>query len=92
MAVSCDLNVDNAAPAHGDTITVIYSVDGNDPLDPSGATIRGQVVVGGTAYNVSTSVTLPGTPAADVTFETPTCDGLTFQQGGSDAEFTAVVP
>ena len=92
MAVSCDLNIDNSAPAHGDTITVIYSVDGNDPLDPSSATIQGQVVVGETAYNVTTQVTLPGTPAADVSYEVPTCDGLTFQQGGSDAEFTAVVP
>lgn len=92
MAVSCDLNVDNSTPDHGDTITVTYSVDGNDPVDPQGATIRGQVVVGGTTYNVSTSVTLPGTPAADVSYETPTCDGLTFSQGGSDAEFTAVVP
>jgi hypothetical protein len=92
MAVSCDINVDNPAPDHGDTITVTYSVDGNDPVDPQGATVRGRVVVGGTAYNVSTQVTLPGTPAADVTYETPTCDGLEFAQGGSDAEFTAVVP
>jgi hypothetical protein len=92
MAVSCALNVDNSTPDHGDTITVTYSVDGNDPVDPQGATIKGQVVVGGTTYNVSTSVTLPGTPAADVSYETPTCDGLEFTQGGSDAEFTAVVP
>jgi hypothetical protein len=49
-------------------------------------------VVGGNTYNVNTSITLPGTPAAEVSYGTPTCDGLNFVQGGNAAEFTAVIP
>lgn len=92
MSVSCDINATPTAPDHGDTLIVTYQVDGNDPIDPQGATVRGTVVVAGQTYNVSTDITLPGTQAADVTFGVPTCDGLTFVQGASDAEFTAVVP
>ena len=92
MAVSCDINATPTAPDHGDTLIVTYSVDGNDPIDPQGATIRGTVVVGGTTYNVSTDITLPGTPAAEVDYGLPVCDGLTFVQGASAAEFTAVIP
>ena len=92
MAVSCDLGATPSAPQHGDTLVVTYTVTGNDPIDPTGATVRGTVVVGGTTYNVSTDITLPGTDAATVEYGTPTCDGLTFAQGGNAAEFTAVVP
>jgi hypothetical protein len=92
MAVSCSLNATPTAPDHGDTLIVTYQVDGNDPIDPQGATVRGTVVVGGATYNVSTDITLPGTPAADVEYGTPTCDSLTFAQGASGAEFTAVIP
>jgi hypothetical protein len=86
------MNATPTAPAHGDTLVVTYVVDGNDAVDPSGATVRGTVVVGGQTYNVSTDITLPGTPSAEVSFGTPTCDGLAFQQGASAAEFTAVIP
>jgi hypothetical protein len=92
VSVSCDLNANNSSPDHGDTLIVTYTVDGNDPINPQSAVVRGTVVVGGQTYTVTTDVTLPGTPAADVTYGTPTCDGLTFVQGASDAEFTAVVP
>lgn len=92
MSVSCDINATPTAPDHGDTLIVTYQVDGNDPIDPQGATVRGTVVVGGQTYNVATDITLPGTPAEPVTYGTPSCDGLIFAQGASLAEFTAVVP
>jgi hypothetical protein len=92
MAISCDLNAGDPTPAHGDTLTVTYTVDGNDPLDPTGATISGRVVVGGVGYDVSTAITLPGTPAAAVSYSNPTCPGLTFAATADPAVFTAVVP
>ena len=93
MAVSCDINVDNPTPGHGDTITVTYEIDGNDPLDPTSATIRGRAVVGGIPYDVSTTMTLPGTPAAGVVFDVPTCPDLPGFTGTSDpAVFTTTVP
>jgi hypothetical protein len=92
MAISCDINVDDPTPQHGDTLTVTYTVDGNDPVDPTGATISGRVVVAGVGYDVSTQVTLPGTPAAQVTYSSPTCPGLTFAATADPAVFTAVVP
>jgi hypothetical protein len=92
MAVSCDISANPSAPNHGDTITVVYTVTGNDPIDPSSAQVTGRVVVGGTPYDVSTSITLPGTPAATVTYATPACPGLTFGATADPATFTAVVP
>lgn len=92
MAVSCSINVDNTTPDHGDTITVTYEVDGNDPIDPQGASISGRVVVDGAPYNLSTTMTKPGTPAGAVVYDVPTCPGLTFQATGDPAVFTAVVP
>jgi len=92
MAVSCDLNVNDPTPAHGDTLTFTYSVSGNDPIDAQGATISGTVVVGGVGYNVSTNITLPGTPAASVTYDTPAGGGLSFVSTSDPAVFTAVVP
>jgi hypothetical protein len=92
MAVSCDISATPSAPNHGDTITVIYSVTGNDPVDPSSASITGRVVVAGIPYDVATSVTLPGTPAGTVTYAVPACSGLTFAATADPATFTAVVP
>jgi len=92
MPVSCDVNASPSAPAHGETVTVTYSVTGNDPIDPTSATITGRVVVGGTPYDVSTAVTLPGTPAASVTYDVPLCTGLSFISTSDPAVFTAVVP
>lgn len=92
MPVSCDMNASPSAPAHGETVTITYSVQGNDPIDPTSATITGRVVVGGTPYDVSTAVTLPGTPAASVTYDVPLCTGLSFVSTGNPAVFTAVVP
>lgn len=93
MPVSCDINTDDPTPAHGDTITVTYSVDGNDPVNPTGATITGRVVVGGIGYDVSTDVTLPGTPAAGVVYDVPACDALPgFTVTSDPAVFTTTVP
>jgi hypothetical protein len=92
MAISASLIVVPSAPNHGDTVTVTYSVQGNDPVPASQATISGEVVVGGEQFDVSTLVTLPGSPAADVTFAVPTCPGLTFSATDDPAVFTAVVP
>jgi len=92
MPVSCDMNASPSAPAHGETVTITYSVQGNDPIDPTSATITGRVVVGGTPYDVSTAVTLPGTPAASVTYDVPLCTGLSFVSTADPAVFTAVVP
>jgi hypothetical protein len=94
MAVSCSLGANPSAPNHGDTLTVTYTVTGNDPVDPSQATITGRVVVGGIAYDVSTAVTLPGTPAAAVSYIVPVSSdpSLIFAATADPAVFTAPVP
>ena len=92
MAVNASMQANPQAPSHGDTITVTYTVTGNDPTAPSSAMITGQVVVGGIPLNVSTSVVLPGTPAAAVSYEVPECTGLTFAATADDSVFTAAVP
>jgi len=94
MAISCSLSATPAAPAHGSTLTATYTVTGNDPVNPSSATISGRVVVGGTAYDVSTSVTLPGTPAASVSYVVPVSSdpSLIFAATADPAVFTAPVP
>ena len=92
MAISCDIGASPSAPHHGDTLTVTYTVTGNDPVDPSAANVTGRVVVDGIPYDVSTSITKPGTPAAPVSYAIPACPGLTFSATADPATFTAVVP
>lgn len=92
MAVNCFLDASPSAPDHGDTLTVSYSVTGNDPVAPSSARIQGTVVVGGVSYDVTTTVTLPGSPPAAVTYEVPECPGLSFASTADSSVFTAVVP
>jgi hypothetical protein len=92
MAISASLVVTPSAPGHGDTITAQYVVTGNDPVPPSAATISGEVVVAGTEFDVSTTITLPGTPAGPVEYAVPVCEGLTFAVTEDPAVFTAVVP
>lgn len=92
MAVSCFIDASPNAPASGDTITATYSVTGNDGTPPQSARLDGSVVVGGTNYDVSTTITLPAVAPADVTYEVPTCPGLTFVATADPAVFTAVVP
>jgi hypothetical protein len=93
MAVSVSLNADDTAPAHGQIVTFTYAVDGNDPIDPSSAVVSGAAVVGGTRYQVTTTMTAPGTPAATEQFEVPTSDaGWTFQPTSQDNVFTCTIP
>lgn len=92
MAIACSLVVEPSAPGHGETVTARYIVSGNDGTPPSAATVTGGIVVSGTEYDVSTTVTLPGTPALEVTYNVPQCEGLTFDKTDDPAVFTAVVP
>lgn len=94
MAVSCDINVDDPTPSHGQTVTFTYSVDGNDPIDASSATVSGAAVVGGVRYAVSTTMTAPGTPAGSEQFEVPTSDqaGWVFLATDNPAQFTCAIP
>jgi len=93
MAVSASMDATPNAPAHGQTLTVSYTVTGNDAIPPSTAQVTGGVVVGGTHFDVSTNITMPGTPAAAVTYDTPAAAGLTFTVNPADpSSFTAVVP
>jgi len=94
MAVSADGNVDNATPAHGDTITFTYTVTGNETIDPAQDTISGVATIGGQDFVCTTTLTLPGTPAASESFAQPTSESgkLSFASTSNPAVFTAVVP
>jgi hypothetical protein len=94
MAVSCDINVDDPIPGHGQTVTFTYTVSGNDPVAASSATVSGAAVVGGVRYEVNTTMTAPGTPAASEQFEVPTSDqpGWIFLAGSSPDQFTCTIP
>jgi hypothetical protein len=94
MAISCDINVDNATPGHGDTVTFTYTVDGNDAIADSSATVSGAAVVGGIRYAVSTTMTAPGTPAGSEQFEVPTSDqtGWVFVVGADPSQYTCTIP
>jgi hypothetical protein len=92
MAVSASLSVAPSAPNHGDTVTATYTVSGNNPSPGQSATVSGDANVGGTDFQVSTTITLPGTPALPVTYTVPTCPGLTFTASALPNVFTAVVP
>ena len=94
MAISVSLNADDTAPAHGQLVTFRYTVDGNDAIDPSSAVVSGAAVVGGTRYEVTTTMTAPGTPPASEQFETPTSDApdWTFNATSEPNIFTCAIP
>lgn len=95
MAITAMLTVTPVAPNHGDTVTAVYTVQGNDPTAPQSALVSGAATVAGTVLDVTTTVTLPGTAAEPETFAVPTCPGLTFAVSPADptgATFTALVP
>lgn len=93
MAISVSINADDTAPAHGQIVTFTYAVDGNDPVPSSGATVSGAAVIGGVRYQVDTTMTAPGTPAASEQFEVPTSDaGWTFAGTSEDNVFTCTIP
>lgn len=94
MAVSVSLNANDTTPAHGQIVTFTYTVDGNDAVDPSSATVSGAAVVGGVRYEVETTMTAPGTPPASEQFEVPTSDfdGWVFQPTSEPNVFTCTIP
>jgi hypothetical protein len=92
MAVTVTLSVSPSSPNHGDTVTAAYSVQGNASGPGTPVTIAATATVGGQSFPVTTSFTLPGTPAAAVTYAVPACPGLTFRQGSASNVFTALVP
>jgi len=62
-------------------------------VDPQGATVSGAAVVGGVRYEVETTMTLPGTPAASEQFEVPSSDaGLVFDTTSEPNIFVCTIP
>lgn len=95
MAIAVTLTVTPAAPAHGATVTAVYTVTGNAPGPSSKTTVSGDVTVGGQDYQVAGTITMPGTAALPVSYAAPVCPGLSFAVSPADstgATFTAVVP
>lgn len=92
MTVTATLTVTPASPAHGNTVTATYAVSGNDPVPPVTETVSGDATIGGNVIHVTTSLTLPGTPAAAQSFAVPTAAGLTFTATANPLVFTALVP
>ena len=90
--ISVTLTVSPTSPAHGATVTAMYSVQGNSPGPGETVTVSGQVTIGGTEYQGSGSFTAPGAPALPEAFAVPTAAGLTFTATSNPAVFTAVVP
>jgi len=94
MTISVTLTVTPSAPAPGAVVTATYAVTGNNPGAGQTIGFSGSVTLGGVTYPGSTgALSLPGTPAAAVSYATPACPGLTFQNtAGNPAVFTATVP
>jgi hypothetical protein len=92
VAITATLTVIPAAPAHGATVTATYAVSGNTGTPGGSGTISGTVHAGGQDIAVSTTVTLPGTPALLESYDVPTAPGLTFTATADPHVFTAVVP
>lgn len=86
------LTVNPPTPAHGATVTATYAVTGNEGTPAKTGVVTGSVQIGADTFNVSTTVTLPGTPGLPETFSTPTCPGITFAPTGDPRVFTALVP
>lgn len=91
-AVSVTLAVTPSAPAHGDTVTAVYTVTGNDPGGTTVGSVTGDAVIGGTDYKVSAVISLPGAAALPESFQVPACPGLAFKATAQPNVFTAVVP
>lgn len=93
MAISVSLNANDTTPAHGQLVTFTYTVDGNDPIPSSSAVVKGAAVVGGQRFEVETTMTAPGTPAASENFEIPTSDaGWMFNSTSEPNVFVCTIP
>lgn len=84
MAIAVSISVDNAHPAHGDTVTATYLVTG---LSPIVGTLQGSVMVNGKP----TPATLTMGDAVGP-YSAPTIAGLTFKATADPKVFTALVP
>ena len=91
-AVTVTLTVTPGSPAHGATLTAAYVVSGNADAPGTPVAISGSVTIGAVQFPVNTAFTMPGSPAAAVTYAVPTAAGLTFSPTSNPAVFTAVVP
>lgn len=93
MSITAALSLSPAAPAPGAVLTARYAVSGVTPGTSWSLAFSGTVTVNGTAYDgASGSLTLPGAPAVPVTYQVPSCPGLTFAAAKDPAVFTATVP
>jgi len=92
MAVTVSWQVTPAAPNHGDTVTAVIDVNGNDEIPAAPVTARGSATVGTQVFNLDAVVTMPGTPALPVSYAVPTCPGLEFNPTDQPNIFTATVP
>lgn len=91
MAIAVTFTVSPAAPNHGGTVTATYAVTGNNPIGSAPIVVSGDVKVGSVDYQVSATLTPPGTPALPEVYAVPTCAGLTFVATSDPHVFTAVV-
>ena len=89
---SLTLTVTPTNPARGQTVQALYQVLDNEGTPPQTVKVDGKGLIGDTEVIVSTVVTVPGTDPLPVTFEVPTCEGLTFTGTSDPAVFEAVVP
>lgn len=98
MAITVSLAVSPTAPTSGQTVTATYTVSGNTgtPAGPAQeAVVSGVARIGDEDINVSTTLTLPGTPEVpplSESFSVPTVAGLTFVATANPKVFTALVP
>lgn len=92
MPITATITASPSSPNHGDTVTFTYHVSGNDPVAPVSQPVTGDVTVGGLDLQVSTTVSLPGTPALPEVYSTPVTAGLTPVATADPHVFTALVP
>lgn len=92
MAITASLVLSNPTPAHGETITATYVVNGNDGTPAEPVTVGGDVTIGGQDLEVMVVLTKPAIDPLSETYSAPTCPGLTFEATGDPRVWTALVP
>lgn len=92
MPITVQLVVDNATPAHGDTVLAQYVVTGNDGTPPQPGTLVGHAVIGDQEYDVEGTITKPAIPPLEEAFAAPYMDGLTFNPTPDPTVWVAIVP
>lgn len=92
MAITVSLVLSTPTPAHGDTITATYVVNGNDGTPAEPVTVGGGVTIGGQDLDVMVVLTKPAIDPLSETYEPPTCPGLTFEPTDDPRVWTALIP